>query len=170
MKEEEVKVDFKEQQLMIYAEKEDGSISPVQTGSYISKQYIGDFHEMTERLNQSLIEKLKKGEISPVYYYMTLEELTVAELASRAGISKKTVKKHLDPKGFQKASVSELSKYSYVFNIPVANLFQIIKTLEDNKWYPGFRDDMKLTEPVQISQLSTENPNMVETKLVENPK
>jgi hypothetical protein len=170
MKENEVKVDFKEQQIMIYAEKEDGSISPVQTGSYISKTFLDDFHKMTERLYTDLTGKLKKGEISPVYFFMTIEELTISELASRAGISKSSVKRHLDPKGFKKASVSELSGYADAFNIPVANFFQIIKTREDKKWNPGYRDDLEKTELVMISQVKSNNSLIVETKIVHDTK
>jgi hypothetical protein len=167
MKVEDVKVDFKEQQMMIYAEKQDGSIIPVQTGSYITKNYINDFHEMTDKLKTALTERLKNGEISPVYYFMTIEELTVAELTSRAGISKSSVKKHLDLTGFQKASVQDLERYANAFNIPVANFFQVIRTREDRKWYTGYREDMEKSEAVLISQVKTENPLIVETKIVQ---
>jgi hypothetical protein len=170
MKEEDVKVDFKEQQMMIYVEKQDGSIIPVQTGSYIAKKYIGDFHEMTDKLYTALTERLKKGEISPVYYFMTMEELSVAELASRAGISKSSVKKHLAPKGFQKANVQDLKRYADAFNIPIANFFQVIRTREDRKWYPGYRDDKEKSEAILISQVRTETPLIVETKIVQVQK
>jgi transcriptional regulator with XRE-family HTH domain len=170
MKEEDVKVDFKEQQMMIYVEKQDGSIIPVQTGSYITKKYIDDFHEMTDKLNTALTERLKKGEISPVYYFMTMEELSVSELASRAGISKSLVKKHLDLTGFQKASVKDLKRYADAFNIPIANFFQVIRTREDRKWYTGYRDDKEKSEAILISQVRTETPLIVETKIVQVQK
>lgn len=170
MKEKEVLVDFKDHQLLLYAEKEDGSISPVQTGSYITKKYIDDFYEMTARIKEGLIEKLKKGEVSPVYYFMTIEELSVAELASRAGISKSSVRKHLTPKGFQKASVKYLECYSRVFNIPVANFFQIIETKEDKKWFIGYHEKAEKSESGLISQIETENPIVVKTIIVHDPK
>jgi transcriptional regulator with XRE-family HTH domain len=170
MKEKEVIIDFKEHQLLLYAEKDDGSISPVQTGSYITKQYIDDFYEMNDRIKKALIERMKKGEISPVYFFMTIEELSVAELASRVGISKSSVRKHLNPKGFQNASVSELIKYGKVFNIPVANFFQIIETKEDKKWYIGYHEKTDRSEGVLISQVETENLIVVETKIVQDPK
>ncbi len=170
MKEKDIKVDFREQQIILYAEKEDGSLSPVQTGSYITKNYINDFYEMTAKIHNEMSEKLKAGEISPVFFYMTIEELTVAELASRAGLSKSKVKKHLDLKGFQKASVSDLVKYADAFNINIANFFQIIKTREDKEWDPGFRDDTNMSESVIISQTSTNNHLVVETKIFHNTK
>jgi hypothetical protein len=170
MKEKDIKVDFREQQIILYAEKEDGSLSPVQTGSYITKNYINDFYEMTAKIHNEMTEKLKAGEISPVFFFMTIEELNVAELASRAGLSKSKVKKHLDLKGFQEARVTDLVKYANAFNIQVANFFQIIKTREDKKWDPGFRDDPDNPESVIISQTSTNNPLVVETKIFHNTK
>jgi len=170
MKEQDLKVDFKEQQIILYAEKEDGSVSPVQTGSYISKNFIGDFYDYTAKINYEMTEKLKSGEISPICFFMTIEELTVAELASRAGLSKLKVRKHLNLKGFRKASVSDLVKYADSFNIPVANFFQLIKTREDKKWDPGYRNDLEKTESVMISQTNTNNPLIVETKIFHNTK
>ena len=53
--------------------------------------------------------------------------LSQEELASRAGLSKFRVKKHINLKGFQNARVSDLVKYANAFNIPVANFFQVVK-------------------------------------------
>jgi hypothetical protein len=170
MKEKDVFVDYQAQQLVIYAEKSDGSFGPVQTGSYMTKNHITDFLEIVDNLNNSLTEKLKKGEISPIYYYMTIEELTVSELAERVGISKSAVKKHLDPKGFQNINVSKLMRYASVFNIPLANLFQVIHTIEDKKWHMGYREKPNKSDPAQISQLKTNNPILVETKTVHDLK
>jgi hypothetical protein len=170
MKEKDVLVDFDDQQFVIYVEKSDGSFSPVQTGSYVTKNFIGDFYELTSNLHNSLVEKLKKGEISPIFFYMTIEELTIAELAARAGISKSRVKKHLDPTGMRKATVSELSRYADVLNIPLANLFQVITTREDKNWNMGFHEETHSSESVQISQVKTDNPLIVETKIVQKLK
>ena len=170
MKEKDVLVDFKPQQFVIYAEKSDGSISPVQTGSYITKNHIDDFFRLSGNLYNSLVEKLKSGKISPIFFYMTIEELSVAELAARVEISKSRVKKHLDPKGFQKVSVTNLRRYADVLNIPLANLFQVINTIEDKSWNMGFREETDVSESVQISQVKTDNPFVVETKIVHNPK
>lgn len=170
MKEKDVLVDFQAQQFIIFAEKSDGSFSPVQTGSYMSKNHIDDFYKIVDNLNKSLIEKLKKGEISPIYYFMSIEDLTIPELAARVRISKSSVRKHLDPKGFNKISVSQLKRYASVLNIPLANLFQIINTKEANNWYKGNVEDGDKSKPVQISQVKTDNPLIVETKIVQSPK
>jgi transcriptional regulator with XRE-family HTH domain len=170
MKEKDVFVDCQSHQVVIYAEKSDGSFGPVQTGSYLTKNYISDFHEIADNLNNSLILKLKNGEISPIYYYMTMEELTISELAERVGISKSGVKKHLVPKGFEKVSISELKRYSSVLNIPLANFFQLIHTIEDKNWNMGYNEEIEKSKPTMISQVKTNNPLIVETKIVHDPK
>jgi hypothetical protein len=167
MKDKDVLVDFKPQQLIIYAEKSDGSFGPVQTGSYMSKNHIDDFYNIVDNHNKSLIGKLKKGEISPIHYFMSVEELTVPELAARVGISKYSLRKHLDPKGFQRISVSMLMRYAQVFNIPLANFFQIINTREDMKWYMGYLEESGKSQAVLISQSKTDNSLIVETKIVQ---
>ena len=170
MKEKDVLVNSEVQQFIIYAEKNDGSIIPVQTGSYVTQNFIADFYELTGNLHKSLAEKLRKGEISPIFFYMTIEELTIAELASRAGIPKSRVIKHLNPKGIRKATVSELCRYANVLNIPLANLFQIIATKEDKNWNMGFHEEIRNSESFQISQVKTDNQLIVETKIVQKLK
>jgi hypothetical protein len=170
MKDKDILVDYKPQQLIIYAERSDGSFGPVQTGSYMSKNHIDDFYNIVENHNKSLLEQLRKGEISPISYFMSVEELTVAELAARVGVSKTVLRKHLDPKGFQNISVSMLIRYADVFNIPIANLFQIIHTREDMKWYMGYLEESVREQAVQITQHKTDNPLLVETKIVQDPQ
>ena len=170
MKEKDVLVDCEAQQYVIYAEKGDGSFSPVQTGSYMTKNHISDLHGIVAKLSDDLLDKLRKGEISPIYYFMTIEELSIAELAARAGFSKSSVKKHLDPRGFNDLSVSKLKRYADVLNIPVANLFQIINTKEEMNWNVGYVEEAHKSEPIQISQIKTNYPIIVETKIVQNTK
>jgi len=43
MKEADAKVEYQEHQMLLYVEKSDGSYGPLQTGSYMSKNYIDDF-------------------------------------------------------------------------------------------------------------------------------
>ena len=166
MKEKDVKIDFKPHQLIVYAEKDDNSFGPVQTGSYISKNYLDDFRQKHTHLDEALIEKLKAGEISPVYYYMMMEDLSVSELAARAGIRAGKVKKHLQPKYFGEITAAQLKRYSEVFNIPVANLFQLIETRGDQKWKVNFEEETA-KDKLLIEQKRTNNPFIVETKIEE---
>jgi len=164
MKEKDVLTDFKAHQVVLYAEKGDNSIGPVQTGSYVSGHYIDEFLNFMGKIEQESFEKLQKGEISPICLFMNIEEMTVSELAARVHLPKRRVKKHLTHKYFSTIKVSELARYAEIFNIPVANFFQIISTLQDHEWRPGLKADVEKAKPVVISQIRTGNPYVVITK------
>lgn len=166
MKEKDAHIDFIQQQCIMYVEKKDGTYGPMQTGSYITKNYLDDFWLKQGNLEESLVHKLKEGEISSVFYYMTLEELSPAELASRVKISKRKVKKHLIPVHFQKIKLSLLKRYADVFNIPVANMFQIIITRQDKYWKSHFKQENN-NKKMTIEQRKTKNPFVVVTKFEE---
>jgi transcriptional regulator with XRE-family HTH domain len=168
MKEKEIKVDSKEQEIILYAEKDDDSIGPVLSGAYMIKNHLSDFYYIWGKLEKELIGKLLKKEISPIARFKELQELTTSELATRTGISKRQVKRHLTYKYFLKASVEELQKYADVFNIPVANFFQVISTSEDASWNIGYNAAEEKNKPLIITQDKTENPMVVITKPIKN--
>jgi len=164
MKEKDILTDCKDQQAVLYAEQSDNSIGPVQTGSSVTGHYLDEFLFLTEHVEELLYEKLRNGEISPIFLYMTIEELTVSELASRVKLPLRRVKKHLTPQHFSKIRVSELKRYAEAFNIPVANFFQVISTRQDRKWRMGYKTAVENAKPVTISQDETKNPYIVITK------
>ncbi len=166
MKEKEAQVDFEPQQLIMYVEKEDGTFGPIQTGSYISKNYLDDFWEKTIRLRNSLLEKLKKGEITVVSFYKIIHDFNDVELARRTGLPVFKVKKHQKINGFEKIKLSELQKYAYAFDIPVSNLFQTI-VVADNE---NKADTDNTQQPILVKQSRTENSFMVITKIESNKK
>lgn len=166
MKEKEGFVDYPEQQMILYVEKEDGKYGPMQTGSYISANYMDDYIYKRRNLELELREQLIQGSISPVKYYMILEDLSFSELAARAGIRKSRVKRHLDPKHFGLATVDELRKYAGVFNVPVANLLQVLLV----KNLGNFESLLILentAEKVSVDQNKTISPYVVLTKIEE---
>jgi len=161
MKEKEAYVDFEPQQLIMYVEKEDGTFGPIQTGSYISKNYLDDFWEKTVKLRNSLLEKLKKNEITPVYFYKTIHDFNDVELSRRTKIPVRKVKKHQKVDRFKTAKLSDLHKYAYAFDIPVSNLLQAF-VVEDNE---KNADSDKTKQPIVVKQTRTENPFVVITKI-----
>lgn len=170
MKEKDIKIDFKEHELILYAEKEDDSIGPIVSGSYMAKYHLDEFHRIWSNIEKNTFALLLKKEISPIARFMELEELTPSELAARTGLSKRKVKRHLSHRHFLKASVEELQKYADVFNVPVANFFQIISTKEDGKWNMGYNAEAAKKMELTISQKATENPLLVITNPVKtNP-
>jgi transcriptional regulator with XRE-family HTH domain len=163
MKEKEILTEFKDQQLILYAEKKDQTIGPVQTGSYIAANYLSELYSIWGSLEKKWCEQLLNREISPIARYRKLEELSVSELAARAGIPKRRVKRHLLHKHFMKATVRELQEYADVFNVPVANFFQVIETKQDGNWNLGHNREAANARPLTISQEKTTNPLVVIT-------
>ena len=169
MKEKEGFVDYPEQQMIIYVEKDDGKFGPMQTGSYLSANYMDDYLYKRLNLENELREQLSGGTISPVRYYMVLEDLSLSELSARAGIRKARVRKHLDPKLFGGASVDELRKYAAVFNIPAANLLQVVLIKNMDQFESHLINENK-HEKISVDQSTTYNPYVVLTKIEEKPK
>ena len=166
MKEKDAFIDYEPQQLIMYVEKEDGSYGPIQTGSYISKNYLDDFWEKMMKLRNSLLEKLKNNEITPIYFYKLIHDFNDVELSRRTGIPVFKVKRHQKVKSFKKIKLSDLNKYAYAFDVPVSNLFQAI-VVEGNE---NNADSDKDQQPLLVKQTRTENPFLVITKIEVNKK
>jgi hypothetical protein len=164
MKEKEVNKDYERQKQILYVEKDDGTYGPVQTGSYLTNNYLDDFWLKKSNLEKQLAISICENEISPVNYFMVLNELSESELAARSGICLRRVRKHLKAAGFQKIRVSDLEKYAHVFGIPVANLFQVI-LYEDSDDIKSFFIKDKSPELFDITQVKTDNPFFVKTQI-----
>jgi hypothetical protein len=126
MKEKDGIVDCPQQQVILYVEKEDGKYEPLQTGSYLTKNFLDDYQLKHRHLEESLKQKIQRGEASPVYYYMVLEDLTISELSARAGIRKGKVKKHLEAGNFNAIPQETLQVYSDVFNITIQDMLNLL--------------------------------------------
>jgi len=166
MKEKEGFIDYPEQQMILYVEKDDGKYGPMQTGSYISANYMDDYVYKRRNLEIDLREQLIRGSISPVRFYMVFEDLTLSELAARAGIRQSRVKKHLEPKLFGKVTIDELRKYATVFNVPLANLLQII-LIKDKESFESSLILENKADKTSVEQSPTPNPYVVLTKIEE---
>ena len=166
MKEKEGLVDYPEQQVILYVEKDDGQYEPIQTGSYLSANYMDDYILKRRNLEKELRGQLIAGAISPVRYYLVLEDLTVSELSSRAGIRKSRVAKHLDARKFGMATVEELRRYGAVFNVPIANLLQVVLIENGDTPDAHFILENKGGR-VSVNQCNTANPFVVLTNLDE---
>lgn len=164
MKEKDIYVEYEPQQLIMYVEKDDGSYGALQTGSFPSKEYLDDFWFKKKNLEKELANRLKEGEISPVYYYMLLTEISESELATRVGISNSKVKKHLKPEYFKKIRLDILQRYAEVFDVPVANMLQIILIKQGDEFKSSFIKDEEL-KGIEIKQEKTKNPLISVTKI-----
>lgn len=166
MKEKDGFIDCPEQQMILYVEKADGKYGPMQTGSYISANFLDDYFFKRRNLEVALREQVISGIITPVKYYMILEDLTISELSARAGIRKSRVSKHLEMKYFAKVTVAELGRYADVFNVPAANLLQLLLVKVDDQFESMLILENK-AKGLFIEQPRTKNPVVVLTKIEE---
>ncbi len=132
MKEKDGTIDCPEQQVILYVEKEDGKYEPIQTGSYLTKNFLDDYELKRRHLEESLKNQILSGKVSPVYYYMILEDLTISELAARAGIRKSKVKKHLEATHFNEIPQETLQLYADVFNITIQAMLDLLVIKPDD--------------------------------------
>ncbi len=166
MKEKDGFVDYPQQQMILYVEKDGGEYGPMQTGSFISANYMDDYIYKRRNLELDMRAQLTNGIISPVKYYMILVDLSISELAARAGIRKSRVKKHLDPKHFGMATIDELKRYATVFNLPLANMLQVV-LIKDHGSFESIVLLENNAENISINQTLTSNPYVVLTKIEE---
>jgi len=131
MKEKDGYIDCPEQQVILYVEKEDGEFGPMQTGSYLTRNFLEDYEEKRKHLENSLKAKISSREVSPIYYYMVLEDLTLSELAARVGIRKGKVRKHLEYNSFNSINEEVLKTYADVFNVKVQEMDLLMKSKND---------------------------------------
>ncbi len=145
MKEKDLYVEFEPQKLVYYVEKDDKSYGPIISGSQLSANYLDDFWIKRRNLEKKLRKRIIANEISPVFYYMTLQEMGPKDLASRIGISYLKLKRIFNPEHFKKLKVEKLTVLADIFNIPVSNLFQTFLIKDDDR------------EKLVLEQETTEN-------------
>jgi hypothetical protein len=133
MKEKDGYIDCPEQQVILYVEKEDGKYGPIQTGSFITRNYLDDYELKRKHLGMNLRNMIRNKEASPVYYYMILEDLTISELASRVRLRKGKVKKHLQFENFNSIDDEAKVRYADVFNVSVNDLNLLMNLLPERE-------------------------------------
>ena len=153
MKEKDLYIEFKPHEMVMFVEKDDESYGPIISGSHISKHYLEDSFKMKKNLDLKLRERMKKGEISPVYYYMLMQEMGEGDLAKRVGVSKRALKKHFRPRYFNELKLSTIKRYADVFDVNVAMMFQILLVRQED------------ADKLKIDMTATENPCLFISKI-----
>jgi len=115
---------------IVYVEKEDSTYGPVETRSLMVENCFDDYLLKRKHLEERCLERLRNGEISPVACYMELINISEADLACRAGVSRRKLRKHMTPEGFAGIELALAARYAEVFGVPTANLFQILSAGE----------------------------------------
>lgn len=108
---------------LIYATDEQGNYTTALSSGWEPKSIAlsNSIEEINERIAAAK-EKIRKGEASPIVYFMELNKMDVPILASYVGMWKWRIKKHFKPKVFAGLTDRVLQRYADAFNISLAEL------------------------------------------------
>jgi hypothetical protein len=85
---------------------------------------------MFSELAEDAKERIKKGETSPLEYFMNHYQLDIPLFAAQMGVSKRKIKKHFDAKAFDKLDEKTLQEYADFFNIDINEIKNFKKGLK----------------------------------------
>jgi hypothetical protein len=101
------------------------------SGKYVSELSTG-WDVKTDALNvawedinnrvEEAKEKMQKGEVSPVLYFMELKLMDLPTLADYTGFWKWTIRRHFSPSVFSKLSDKKIKRYAEVFEVSPTEL------------------------------------------------
>jgi len=77
--------------------------------------------DVQERIGNAM-QKVSNGEASPLLFFMEYRLMDMSILSDYTGYWKWQIKRHLDPKVFNRLSGKKLQKYAETFNVTVEEL------------------------------------------------
>lgn len=108
---------------LCYAVDENGNYTTAQSSGWdVKTAALDESMRLIEERVQETNKQIAEGKLSPIAYFMELHRMDLPILASYVGIHRWFVKRHFNPKRFQKLSNITLKKYADVFNISVEEL------------------------------------------------
>ncbi len=113
-----------------YAVNDEGKFEAVPSNGWEAGFYaMTNFQEEMRELTAQARERVKNNQSSPLEYFMYNAVLDVDALAQYTEISKRKVKKHLTPEGFDKLSDDMLQRYAHVMHTDVETIRKFKSTL-----------------------------------------
>lgn len=118
---------FDHQRKAVYAVDQNGHYQMVRSG--------GDEAEITvtleavawfEQLAHEALQRVRKGESSPLDYFMYRQRMDIPTLSQATGIWQWRIRRHLRPNVFASMSAAMLQRYADAMNISVAELTSLI--------------------------------------------
>lgn len=106
-----------------YAVDEQGRYQAVVSDGWEAKDDALDvaWDDVREQCDE-VLERIKKGETSPLEYHAVKNLMPINLLSSYTGFSKRTIRKHFNPANFIKLDNDTLSIYADVLRITVEEL------------------------------------------------
>ncbi|MDR0801486.1 hypothetical protein [Fluviicola sp.] len=106
-----------------YVKNEDGHYdTELSTGWEAKKVALDEAWKEIKQRTFDAREKIKRGESSPILFFMEEKLMDFTVLASYTGIWKFRIKRHLKPGVFQKLNDSVLKRYADAFEVSVNEL------------------------------------------------
>ncbi len=117
--------------LLYYAVNDEGGFEKIQStgwdpGDQAFANIFGNFKDMAEKAK----ERIRKNLASPLEFFMYDSIQNVDDLALCMGISKRKVRKHLTPGGFEKLDDKMLERYALVLFTDVDTIKKFKSTLK----------------------------------------
>lgn len=108
---------------LCYVKNEDGKYTTgLSTGWDVKKDALDNAWEDINERVQNAAELVKRGEMSPIYYFMEKNLMDLTLLASYTGFWKFTIKRHFKPEVFKRLNDKKLNIYAKAFGISVIEL------------------------------------------------
>lgn len=109
-----------------YAVDESGNyVTQLSRGWEVKAAALGITWDDIEKKVAAAKEKVLKGEVSPIPYYIELRVMDLSIVSAYTGFWKWTIKRHFNPTVFNKLSENKLKKYAELFEVSVSQLKDI---------------------------------------------
>lgn len=106
-----------------YVKNSDGNYeTQLSTGWEAKKVALENAWEEIERRKKDALEKVTKGIISPLYYFMEEKLMDLTVLSGYTGFAKWRIKRHFKPSVFKKLSTEKLQRYADAFEVKVSDI------------------------------------------------
>ena len=106
-----------------YVSNENGDIELVLSSGWEPVNIVNnDFWESINEKLAGVLERVKKGELSPLAYHMNKYLMDAKVLAQYVGLPRWRVKQHLKPRVFNSLDDETLKRYASFFKITVEQL------------------------------------------------
>ena len=116
--------------LVHYAVNDKGEFEKIPSNGWDPGYYAGfNLQEEFKELTAQAKERVKNNQSSPLEYFMYHASLDLDGLAQFMEISKRKVKKHLTPRGFDKLGDDMLERYALVLHTDVETIKKFKSTL-----------------------------------------
>ncbi|OOF36773.1 hypothetical protein [Rodentibacter heidelbergensis] len=113
---------FKGQRKVIYATQngcyQTATSNGWDTETFATEQAV----EELQQLAKDALNAVKRGEKSPLFYYMYLNRFDLTSLAQATGFWQWQIKRHFKPNLFEKLSDKTLGRYAEVFGISIEDI------------------------------------------------